>query len=417
MNANAWFVLIGSALGWITLAAGIWLYRKLRQRWRWRHFGRPVDHQVLLVNYSRQMTGALDQRTLGRLLAEDLPRTLQVERAALMLPKEHQMMDVEGREASLPVNHAGVRWVTSSGEAQAASRGRLGELIQEAYSDLTWTGVWVPLLRGADLRGLWLLGKRADGLEYSPEDLACLTSLGRQAGVILETIRIAELEQRAASEIRVLYQQVVAAQEVERGRLSRDLHDSVLQDLCAVNRDLKALEAQAQDKENPITDLAARSGDAVKTLRGICNDLRPPLLQHDLAGALKALVEQLAGRTRPSIYITMDANEVHLPDEAATAVFRITQEALNNAIRHADASEIEVRLTSYPDRLRLSITDDGRGFSGGTEHGRFVAEGHLGLAGMRERAAMIGAKLEVQSATDYGTAVVLELPHEHGECR
>jgi signal transduction histidine kinase len=93
------------------------------------------------------------------------------------------------------------------------------------------------------------------------------------------------------------------------------------------------------------------------------------------------------------------------------AVFRITQEALRNAIQHADASEIEVRLTSYPDRLRLTVTDDGQGIAGSVEPGRFVAQGHLGLAGMRERAAMIGGKLEVQTAPDYGTVVVLELPH------
>jgi len=77
-----------------------------------------------------------------------------------------------------------------------------------------------------------------------------------------------------------------------------------------------------------------------------------------------------------------------------------------------------VRLTQYPDHLRLTVTDDGRGIAGGEEPGRlvvdplqWVAQGHLGLAGMRERAAMIGGKLEVQTATDYGTVVILELPH------
>jgi signal transduction histidine kinase len=103
--------------------------------------------------------------------------------------------------------------------------------------------------------------------------------------------------------------------------------------------------------------------------------------------------------------------ELRLPDDVAVAIFRITQEALHNAIHHAEASEIVVRLTQYPDRLRLTVTDDGRGIAGGVEPGRFVAQGHLGLAGMRERAAMIGGKLDVQTATDYGTVVILELPH------
>ncbi len=411
MNGNVVLLLAGLGLGWFTLASGQWIYRKARQAWRLKHYGVPIDHQVLLVKYGRKMTGALDQQALGHLLTEELPADLRVNRAALLLPKEHQLMDIAGSALSIPVSHAGVRWATSSGEAQTTQRGQLRQLIQEGRIDLGWTEVLVPLMRSTDLRGLWLLGKRTERHDYSPEDLACLTSLGRQAGVVLETIRYAEQEQRAATEIRALYQQVVAAQEVERGRLSRDLHDSVLQDLCAVNRDLKAMEAQQPAVEKQVADLAARSGETVQTLRGICNDLRPPLLQHDLAAALKALVDQLAGRTRPSIYITLEASEVHLPDEVATAVFRITQEALNNAIRHADASEIEVRLIDYPDRLRLTVTDDGRGISGGLEPGRFVVQGHLGLAGMRERAAMIGAKLDVQSATDYGTAVVLEISH------
>ncbi|MCJ7661790.1 MAG: ATP-binding protein, partial [Anaerolineales bacterium] len=88
----------------------------------------------------------------------------------------------------------------------------------------------------------------------------------------------------------------------------------------------------------------------------------------------------------------------------------IAQEALHNAIQHADASEIAVRLTQYPDRLRLTVTDDGQGIQGGVEPARFVAQGHYGLAGMRERAAMIGGNLEVQTAVDYGTVVILELP-------
>jgi signal transduction histidine kinase len=183
-----------------------------------------------------------------------------------------------------------------------------------------------------------------------------------------------------------------------------------LQDLCAVSRDLKALEFQPQADKKPFVDLAGRVGESVHSIRSICNDLRPPLIQSDLTAALRALVEQTGMRSRPSIHIALAAGNAHLPDEAAIAIFRITQEALNNAIQHADASEIEVRLTGYPDRLRLTITDDGRGIDGGVDAGRFVAQGHFGLAGMYERAVMIGAKLHVQTAQDYGTAIVLELP-------
>jgi signal transduction histidine kinase len=408
-------LMIGLALGWLTLALGIFLYQRARKWWRLWRYGAPVDHSTLLVEYGRRMTGAPDRQTLAQLLTGDFPRALQVERAALLLPEAYQLVAVEVNDLSLPVSHAAVRWVASGGEAQKTDRGRLRELIQQSRADLAWAQVWVPLMRGTDLRGLWMLGARDDRarkrtVQYAPEDLRWLTAVGRQAAVVLEAIHYAEQERWAASEMRALYRQVVATREMERGHISRELHDGVLQDLCAVTRDLKALEAQPETDEPHFTDLATRSGETVHALRAICNDLRPPLLQHDLVSALKALVVELDARSPAPVHIDVAADDLHLPDDVALAIFRITQEALHNAIQHADASEIAVRLTQYPDRLRLTVTDDGRGIAGGVEPVRFVAQGHFGLAGMRERTAMIGGRLDVQTATDYGTVVILELP-------
>jgi len=403
-------LVIGLAVGWGTLALGYLVYRWARGWWRVWRYGAPVDHGGLLVDYGRRMTGALDRQALGQLLTVELPRVLGVERAALLLPEAHQLVAVGADDLRLPVSHAAVRWVASGGEAQRAERGRLRGLIEQGRADLAWTQVWVPLMRGADLRGLWLLGARDGKLQYAPEDLRWLTAVGRQAAVVLEAIHYAEQERLAAAEMRTLYHQVVAAREGERGRLARELHDGVLQDLCAVTRDLKALDAQGRAGEEHSVDLAARSGEAVQALRAICNDLRPPLLQHDLVTALKALVEELDARSAAPIHIDVTADELRLADDVALAIFRITQEALHNAIQHADASEIAVRLTQYPDRLRLTVTDDGRGIAGGVEPARFVAQGHFGLAGMRERAAMIGGRLDVQTAVEYGTAVILEVP-------
>jgi signal transduction histidine kinase len=403
-------LMIGLALGGGGLALGFLLWRGVRGWWRAWRYGTPIDHSTLLVEYGRQMTGAPDRRALTQLLTVELPRTLQVERAALLFPERYKLVAVDGANLRLPVSHAAVRWVASGGEAQGASRGRLRELIQQGPAELAWVHVWVPLMRGVELRGLWLLGARRGKLRYSPQDLSWLTAVGRQAAVVLDAIHYAEQERRAASEIRALYHQVVETREVERGRLSRELHDGVLQDLCAVTRDLKALDAHPETDETLFTGLLTRSGDAVSALRAICHDLRPPLLQHDLTSALKALVEELDARSPAPVSIEVSAEDVHPPDDVALAVFRITQEALHNAIQHADASEVAVRLTQYPDHLRLTVTDDGRGILGGVEPARFVAEGHFGLAGMRERAAMIGARLDVQTAADYGTVVILELP-------
>jgi len=402
--------LIGIGMGWLTLVAGVLLARALRGRWRRWRFGAPIDHSALLVKYGRQMTAAADREALARILVDELPRELEVARAALLLPENHTLVALGDEPLRLPISHSAVRRVASGGEAQRVSRGRLRDAIEQGQTDLTWTRVWVPLMRGSDLRGLWLLGQRSSSLRYAPEDVRWLTAVGRQAAAILEALHYAEQERMAAFEIRALYRQVVAAREEERERLSRELHDGVLQDLCAVTRDLKALEGQAVEPGSPGVDLADRSGEAVSALRAICHNLRPPLLQHDVVTALKTLVETLDAQSPVPVYIEVSIEDLQLSEDAALAIFRIGQEALHNALQHADASEIAVRLTQYPDRLRLTVTDDGRGIAGSADSSRFVANGHFGLAGMRERAAMIGADLEVQTAVDYGTAVILTLP-------
>ena len=413
MNEAVLWVLAG-VLGTLLGLGVVYLTRRWYRRWR---YGTPIAHEELLVAYGRQMAGQLNRDEMGRLLAEDVPRELDVSEAAVLLSKGRSLVATDpstglgtgsGHTLRLPVHHAAVRWVASGGEAMRVA-GRLRELIEQGRIDVTWTAVWVPLMRGADLYGVWLLGERANRLAYAPEDLRWLTTLARQAAIVLETIRYAEQEQQLANEMQALYRQAVSARETERERLARELHDGVLQDLCAVSRDLKALEAQSEN-QTPFEALIACSGECVQTLRDICQDLRPPLLSNNPALALKALVERLDAHSQAPIHIEISAEDLNIPDETALVIYRIAQEALHNAIQHADASEIALRLTQYPDRLRMTITDDGRGIANSSDLRRFVAEGHFGLAGMRERAAMIGGHLEVQSALDYGTVVILEVP-------
>jgi signal transduction histidine kinase len=403
---------VGLVLGSLILILSILLYIGLRGWWRRRKFGKPIDHSLLLVTYGRRLTNASDQESLSQLLTRDVPSELGIQRASLLFTKDHQLFEVGNGSLSLPVNHAAVRSVTASGEAQLSDTGRLRQLIDQGRTDLSWTQVWVPLMRGIHLSGMWLLGARETGTHYSPEDLRWLTSLSREAAAVLEAMRYSEEERQAASAMRTLYRQVITAREDEHSRLSRELHDGVLQDLCAVSRDLKALQANIEPDGRQYEHLVDLSGKTVLSLRNICNNLRPPLLQQDLTSALKSLVEDMDKRSPAPVHIEINTEqeELRLTDDVALAVFRITQESLNNALHHADASEIAVRLTEYPDRLRLTITDDGRGISGGLETAGFVANGHYGIAGMRERAAMIGGKFDLQSSVGYGTVLILELP-------
>ncbi len=401
---------IGFALGGITLVMGLIVGWQARGWWRRRRYGNPVNHGLLLVEYGRRLTEMQDRQALVNLLINDLPKRLSIQRSELLFADEYQLSSTGENEGhlNLPISHAAVRWVASSGEAQKATQGQLLKLIQQGRTDLTWTQVWVPLMRGTRLRGMWLLGTRYGQVQYSPEDLRFLTSIAREVTAVLETMTYADQERQSALEIRTLYRQLVTAREEEWNRLTRELHDGVLQDLCAIVRDLKALKTQSDGDD--FSGLVNLSGNTVNALRAICNNLRSPLLQQDLIAALKALVQELDLRSTAPIHIEVQVQDFRLDDETVLAMFRITQEALNNAIQHADASEIAVRLTQYPDRLRLTVTDDGRGITGSVGPARFVAQGHFGLAGMRERAAMVGGKLDVQTAVEYGTVVIFELP-------
>ena len=406
------YLIVGLVAGWLSLCLGFWLFRQGRNWWNKQHHGLPIDHGVLLVEFGSKLASAHDEETISKVLIEELPSRLLVERSEFLLADSNRLASKDSNGLSLPVSHAAVRKVASSGEAQRSDRGQLQVLIQQGKTDLDWTEVWVPMMRGSKLHGMWLLGRRKDGVNFAPEDLHWLTSIAREAAVVLEVIRFAKQERLAASEMRELYRQMVKTRELERGRISRELHDGVLQDLSAVTRDLRALGANGDVDGDSFSGLAELSGETVRVLRAICNDLRPPLLRQDLGSALKALIMEMDGRSSVPIHIELSVQmeDLKLFDETALAIFRIVQEAVNNAIQHADASEIAVRLTAYPDRLRLTVTDDGKGIPGSVESARFVAEGHYGLAGMRERAAMVGGKLEVQTAVDYGTVVIFELP-------
>jgi signal transduction histidine kinase len=401
LSNNIFWLLVGI----LSALLVIWLWGRAKQWYHHRRYGDEMSQVEILIDYSHRMVSLIqDRQVLSQLLTVDVPASLDVSQADILFADVRALVSTRETGLRLPIHNAAVRRVAAGGAA-AKVTGQLEKLIEQGRTDLSWTAVWVPVMRGTELYGMWLLGQRGQGQAYSSIHLQWLTTLARQAAVVLETVRYAEQEQHVAQEMQALYYQTVSAREMERGQLSRELHDGVLQDLCAISRDLKAL------GNLQLETLVARSDEAVNVLRGICQDLRPPFLANNLPLTLETLVERMDTYSSSPVSIEIKTDFLTLPEETTLAIYRIAQEALNNAIRHADASEIVVRLTQYPDRLRLTITDDGQGIEHSTDFGRYVDQGHFGLAGMRERAKMIGANLDIQSAKDYGTAIILEVPN------
>jgi signal transduction histidine kinase len=256
---------------------------------------------------------------------------------------------------------------------------------------------------------------------------------GRPVAVVLATHSLADLfgetEERLAGFVvalagaarerdlvqRAVRGEVIAAQEAERTRVARDLHDEVGQSLTSVILTLRLLEASLEatpgDMHGPLTRVAEvrdLANDTLRQVRRLVFELRPPALD-DLG--LVAAVRRLVGEITYRHAVAVDLVTAGLDDaprfrpEVETTVYRVIQEALTNMVRHSGTDAGSVILAYGPDGLRAVVEDEGVGF-----HPELTTLASFGLRGMAERAELVGGALRITSAPGSGTAVVLEVP-------
>ncbi|MDB5971556.1 MAG: Histidine kinase, gyrase and HSP90-like ATPase [Hydrocarboniphaga sp.] len=233
--------------------------------------------------------------------------------------------------------------------------------------------------------------------------------------------RLFQAALRSEKRFRMLAKAVWKIQEDERRRLARELHDGIGQTLTALANHLQRIADDAHAHEN--VGLAGRLGDALDITRSALHDtrelsrlLRPTLLDDlGLEVALQWLTRTLAERCAISIECSSTLGEQRLTQDLETLVFRVTQEALTNVIRHSNASEAQVRLTRIGNLLRLQVSDDGRGFDPGELNNPDKLGDSVGVRGMRDRAELFGGRLELKSAPGEGTRVTLVVPVEAGD--
>ena len=207
---------------------------------------------------------------------------------------------------------------------------------------------------------------------------------------------------------RALHARLVAAQEAERARIARDLHDIVGQALTAVRLNLQWLgraNATTGASGAEILDSIAAVDVALHQVRTAAFDLRPAVLDDlGLGPALRALCRQIARRSGVAITCRVTVGGERLPPEIETTCFRVAQEAITNVVRHAGARRMSVNLAlrRRTGQLVLEVSDDGIGF----DPARRDPMASLGITGMAERASMVGGSIEVRSGTGNGTKVI-----------
>jgi signal transduction histidine kinase len=234
----------------------------------------------------------------------------------------------------------------------------------------------------------------------------------------LQEARLRESEQRESLKGE-LYKRVVAAQESERQRIARELHDETGQALTAIGMGLRSLEGRqrtsggSSTKQN-LRHLESLTAHSLNELQRLIADLRPSHLDDlGLSSALRWYAGNVQERTQLDIQVEIQGNEPSVPSPVKTALFRILQEALTNVIKHAQAGKVRISLDYSPQEIHARVTDDGQGFNTGTVE----SAGRIswGLKGMEERASLFGGKVTVYSIPGEGTTVEVSVPYSQEE--
>jgi signal transduction histidine kinase len=272
--------------------------------------------------------------------------------------------------------------------------------------------IYAPVVVGGETRGvLGILGP-----DLSEADLPAVTVFASQTAIAIENAELVGELTTSRERLQQLARQVVSAQEAERQRLSRTLHDEAGQALTAlrislelIRQDLPRHDGQLQHR---MADAASLVDTTMDRIRALAQDLRPPALDAvGLSHTLKGLCQDFAERTLlPVSYEGQEPPE--LPAAASIALYRFVQEALTNVAKHAGASQVTVSLECEDALLRLTVQDDGRGFDMEDEQHPGGRSSGMGLLGMKERIESLGGWLDIDAKPDHGARLVANLPLE-----
>ena len=288
-----------------------------------------------------------------------------------------------------------LRLLAASGLTPEMAESLLQRPLQERLRQLAKRTVLAAIVVRDQVQGHIVLLRNARR-PFSEEDQALLSSMADQLGVVFERALL-KLESERVIVIR------------ERNRLARELHDAVTQTLYSLTLFAEASQRMAQSgdlasAEQYMGRVSSSARQALREMRLLVHNLRPSALEN--AGLEDALRQRIdAVERRAGIRAQIEVNGVlHLPPHVEEALYQIAQEALNNSLKHAAAESVHVQLQQQQHEVLLAVRDDGRGFDPQTVNG-----GGVGLASMRERAALLGGELQIVSRPQGGTEVAIRL--------
>ncbi|MGE5601512.1 MAG: GAF domain-containing sensor histidine kinase, partial [Nitrososphaerales archaeon] len=316
-----------------------------------------------------------------------------------------------------PVTELSVRAADISGPVGAGLDGKVIVLGPASFDGgKAFRSFGVPLRVKEQTFGALALSSVREEEPLRAADLRLLTAFAQQFATAIDNVRLYEVVQERETQLEDLVRKLVNAQEDERKRIARELHDDTGQKLTALGMGLAALEAAVASGDGKranalLRSLRDMSDQAISELRNIMANLRPAQLDDlGLAPALKWYVNQYqAANPQISVRLAIEKLPNRLPPDHEIVLFRVAQEALANVQRHAEATQVTLTLSHDDGNVRLRVEDNGIGFDP-RQPPRHEPGSGLGLPGMRERVGLVDGRLEVDSAPGEGTCITVELP-------
>ncbi|MBI2865944.1 MAG: sensor histidine kinase [Chloroflexi bacterium] len=271
-------------------------------------------------------------------------------------------------------------------------------------------GLGAALVAGIALSPHFLLHHAGPERLAEVGEIAVIVISGGLIGWQVDRVRRQQEREREAKQRLERYARgIVVAQEEERRRIARELHDDTVQGLVSVGRSLESLERDSPDYlAEGIREVRRRSQALLDSLRRFSRDLRPSVVDDlGLVPALEGLAQRLSARL-PTEFL-VEGSPRRLSPEKEVALFRIVQEALTNAEKHARASQAKITVTFMEGWVHLVVADNGRGFVLPGQLNGLANGGRLGLLGMRERAELIGGSFSIASHPGAGTTIAVQI--------
>ena len=375
-------------------------------------YGERDDPYRVLARLGRRLEATIAPEAVLPAIVENIARALRLPQVAVWLA-DGDTLRLGAAHGSAPtsVTVQDARAVETLRHATDALHPKDLGLAGEYGDVLAGSGVSLilPLTHQGAFVGALCLAPRSPGEEFSPADRLLLRDLATQSGAAAHEVQLTAALRSSLEDLRRSRERLVEAQEEERRRIQRDLHDGLGPVLASMRLRLEACLDLAEKTAPPLSGDLERLyelvGEATADVRLLVYDLRPPVLdQLGLVPAIRQHCERFGRETGIETELAT-ASELSVPAAAEVTVLRLIQEALVNVQKHAQASRVVVRLERQGEWLLVGVADDGRGLSanGGTTAG-------TGLLSMRERAELLGGTLKLNSLPGGGTDLLARIP-------